>query len=96
MKNKKKDFWIIIIIIVMCLLIVAIIAIYNDNVKKLNCLKPYAESFCFEQNSTYVEHNIRYFGCNNTKYNPRITGSGEVNYFYFLPDELSKGCGLDF
>jgi hypothetical protein len=87
----------IIFFIIICLLTIVGVGVvtYNENVKELNCLKPYATNFCFEQNSTYVEHNIRYFRCNNTEYNPRIVGSGQVNYFYFLQNELSKGCGID-
>ena len=66
--------------------------IYAENVKQLNCLKPYAIDYCLSVNSSYISHDIVSFICNNTSYNFRIRGSS-ADYYYFLPEEKKK-CGV--
>jgi hypothetical protein len=93
--NKKTSFLFgIFVIVVIFLFFIAVVYAYYENKKELDCLKPYATNFCFEQNTTYVEHNIRYFSCNNTLYNPRfLFSSGTLDSYYFIPEEL-KACGI--
>jgi hypothetical protein len=94
MKKNELSLWFafIVVLIVVIAIIIGVIIIYLDNKNELGCLKPYATNFCFEQNSTYIEHNLIYFSCNNTHYNPRLR-NGKVNIFYFLPEE-EENCGV--
>jgi hypothetical protein len=87
-KGKGPGSWLafIIFLVVVIVLIIGVIIIYLENKKELDCLKPYATDFCYEHNSIYVEHNLIYFYCNNSDYDPRLR-NGEVNIFYFIPEE---------
>lgn len=81
------------IIIISLIFVCAIIYAVFEHDREIKCLKPYAIKFCYENNMTYSDHNIKIIYCDNPEYNPReVLNSKELPY-YFTEDELKK-CGL--